>query len=412
MKSTISIVTDVPPDPGYTAGQVLHAIIGAAQDIHFQLVWVNHAGLPANASLPANCAFSRMFNLDLTGNWLRFAHFIGRIGSRSRLLFKLSMVVRTAMWFAKTGLSGVRLGMHLRRSPARLAWFVVQGDKTVLCYSVASLICGKKMVVQQWDPLSWWMTHKNRPRKLLPLMSGLLDRLERRAALNIVPSDAWRDRLRGQGKQAIRLDNFFADPASDDARKQVVLVSDPGFVHAVFVGQFYANTELDQLLEAAGRTLRGMGKFLVVHYFGRGMPTPGSRNYRMVSHGFLSRDELVRRIGKWDFALLPYPTEDRFAEASTLSFPSKSRVYLAAGLPILSWTRQGASPDVFYKQWYGAHYHNAALDDGLDAFLAKVATATPKDRRERYAAAQDLVAKQFSYSSEFAPFHNFLLQNA
>jgi hypothetical protein len=316
------------------------------------------------------------------------------------------------MWLAKTALMGVRLGLHLRRSSARLAWFVVQGEKTVLCYFVASLICGKKLVLQQWDPVTWWMTHKNRPRKLVPLVRGLLERLERRAALNIVPSDAWRERLLAGGKQCIRLDNFFPDPDIGPAVQQMVLVSDPSVVHAVFIGQFYSNNELDLLLEAAGRALGGMGKFLLVHYFGHGSPSATSRHYRIVSHGALPRDELVKRISKWDLALLPYPTEARFADASSLSFPSKSRLYLAAGLPILSWTSKGASPDTFYRQWYGEHYHNAAQDEGLDTFLAKIALATPEQRRVRFSAAQGVVAEKFSYSSEFVPFKNFLLQNA
>jgi hypothetical protein len=412
MKSSIFIVTDVPPDAGYTAGQVLHAIIASAPDIHFQLVWINQSGLPGHVTIPENCSFSRVLNVELTGLWLRVGHLLGRLGARSAWLHKLSMLVRTGMWLAKTALTGVRVGLHLRRSHARLAWFVVQGEKTVLCYAVASLICGKKLVLHQWDPVTWWMTHKNRPRKLVPLVRGLLDRLERRAALNIVPSDAWRDRLLAEDKQCIRLDNFFPDPDLASAGQHTLLVSEPSVVHAVFVGQFYSNNELDLLLEATGRALGGMGKSLLVHYFGSGSPAATSRYYRIVSHGAVSRDELVKRISKWDLALLPYPTEDRFADASSLSFPSKSRVYLAAGLPILSWTRKGASPDAFYRQWYGDHYHNAAQDDGLDAFLGKIAVATPEQRRERYSSAQNLVAQKFSYSSEYVPFKNFLLQNA
>lgn len=413
MKSSIFIVTDVPPDPGYTAGQVLHTIIASAPDIHFQLVWINQSGLPGHVTVPANCSFSSVLNLEFTGFWMRVAHLLARVGAPSPWLHKLSMIVRTAMWLAKTALTGVRLGLYLRRSPARLAWFVVQGEKTVLCYAVASLISGKKLVLHQWDPVTWWMTHKNRPRKLVPLVRALLERLERRAALNIVPSDAWRDRLLAEGKQCIRLDNFFPDPPDvASAGQHTVLVSEPSVVHAVFVGQFYSNNELDLLLEAAGRALGGMGKSLLVHYFGYGSPSATSRYYRIVSHGALPRDELVKRISKWDLALLPYPTEDRFADASSLSFPSKSRLYLAAGLPILSWTRKGASPDTFYRQWYGEHYHNAGQDEGLDTFLEKIASATQEQRRGRFSAAQDLLAKKFSYSSEFVPFKNFLLQNA
>jgi len=409
-KLSIPIVADVPPDPKYTAGQVLHHTISSISDVHFELFWVDHMGLPPQFIIPDNCSIARVFGFQLYGIWMAIARLTKRLGERSALLRRLGLMVRVSMWMAKTSLIGLQLGFALRRSSSRLVWCVVQGEKTVLCYTIAALVSGKKLVLQQWDPLSWWMTHRGHPKGVYRLMRALLDRLERRAILNVVPSDAWKARLRSEGKESIRLDNFFDDPV--DEPQDLVLLSDPAAVHVVFVGQFYSNTELESLISFLVRTLLGESKSLVLHYFGYDNPTQTSGGYHFVVHGALPRGELVKRISKWDLALLPYPTEDRFSETSSLSFPSKSRVYLAAGLPIVSWAREGSSPDIFFREHYAAHYHNVTTGRGSEEFVRSVVKASPEERRRRYAVAQRILAEQFSYSSELVPFRKFMVQHA
>ena len=408
-KLSIPIVSDVPPDPSYTGGQVLHRIISSIPDTRFEFFWVNHAGLPGHMVVPENCMIVRIFSFQLRGIWLLISRLTKRLGKRSALLRRSGLMVRMLMSMVKTALIGVRLGRNLRHSPSRVVWFVVQGEKTVLCYTVAAWVAGKKIIIHQWDPLSWWMTHRGHPRQLHRSMRWLLDRLERRAVLNLVPSDAWKARLSGEGKLCVRIDNFFDDPADD--QRNLVFLSDPKSLHAVFIGQFYANAELESLLNLLARALLTNGKSLVVHFFGYGSPSQVNPGYQLVAHGALPRDELVTRIAKWDLALLPYPMEERFIETSTLSFPSKSRVYLAAGLPIMSWAREGASPDMFYRAHYGPHYHNGASAGGAEAFIRSVVEASPEFRRERHATAQRILGEQFSYSSELVPFRDFLVQH-
>jgi hypothetical protein len=163
-----------------------------------------------------------------------------------------------------------------------------------------------------------------------------------------------------RAKSSIRIDNFFDDPA-DDAR-DLVLLSDPKAVHAVFVGQFYSNAELDALLNVS-RTLLGMGKSLVLHYFGQN-PAATNPGYQLIAHGALPRDELVanRQMGS---RLAAYPTEERFIETSTLSFPSKSRI---TSRQVCRSCRGpgGRLPDVFYREHYGAHYHNGSRAEGTE----------------------------------------------
>jgi hypothetical protein len=409
-KLSIPIVTDVPPDPGYTAGQVLHRIIASIPDVHFDFYWVNHSGLPRNITIPSNCAIARVFGFDLRGVWMALARFTKAHGHDSALWQRVGMAIRLLMWMGKTMMIGGRLGMDLRRSPSQVVWCVVQGEKTVLCYAVAALISGKRLVLHQWDPLSWWMTHRGHPRKVYRFMRVLLNWLERRAVLNVVPSDSWRDRLRGEGKTAMRLDNFFDDPSS--GAPAPVLLSDPKALHAVFVGQFYSNEELKALIAELVRVLAGVNRRLVVHFFGHGKPEHLGAGYRVVAHGSLPRDALVERISKWDLALLPYPTEERFSETSKLSFPSKSRVYLAAGLPILSWALQGSSPDMFFRAHYSSNYHNALAGPDMTNFVRSIAEGTALRRWQRYADAQQILREQFSYSSELLPFRDFLTQNA
>lgn len=409
-KLSIPVVSDVPPDASYTAGQVLHRIMGALPDEHFEFIWVNQSNLPGHISIPENCSISRVFGFELRGIWLRISLLFRALAGRWPSMRRVAVIVRAAMWTGKSVLVGIRLGFALRRSSSRLVWFVVQGEKTILAYSVAAWISGKKIVLQQWDPLSWWMTHRGYPRRLFGPMHKLLARLERLACMNIVPSDAWQRKLVAENKRCMRLDNFFDDPTPDD--ETPVFLSDSNAVHAVFVGQFYSNTELERLVSEICLRLRKIDRRLVLHYFGSGSPAESSGGYKLINHGALPRDALIKRISKWDVALLPYPTESKFHDASTLSFPSKSRVYLAAGLPIVAWALKDSSPHKFYSAHYSDNYCNAASGGDLEAFVLSIVTATAEKRRQRYSEARRLVLEQFSHSSELVPFRDFLLQNA
>lgn len=157
-KLSIPIVSDVPPDSSYTAGQVLHRIMSSIPDARFEFFWVNHSGLPGHIAVPENCMIARIFGFQLDGIWLRIARLTKRIGERSTLLHRFGLVVRMMMWMAKTALIGVRLGLNLRHSPSRVVWFVVQGEKTVLCYTVAAWVSGKQFIVHQWDPRATYAT--------------------------------------------------------------------------------------------------------------------------------------------------------------------------------------------------------------------------------------------------------------
>ena len=95
-----------------------------------------------------------------------------------------------------------------------------------------------------------------------------------------------------------------------------------------------------------------------MHYFGSGTPT-GETNIEWVSHGYRKRMEMVAMIAKWDMALLPYPCDPKYAETAELSFPSKSRVYAAAGLPIVSYAPVQSSVEQFFSHHYAPYYINA-----------------------------------------------------
>ena len=59
---------------------------------------------------------------------------------------------------------------------------------------------------------------------------------------------------------------------------------------------------------------------LVLHYFGSGDSRP-TGDIEVVNYGYRSRGEAIAMMAKWDLALLPYPTEEKFAETVRLSFP-------------------------------------------------------------------------------------------
>jgi hypothetical protein len=406
-KSNIPIVTDVPPDERYTAGQVLHRVISNIPEGSFELYWLNQSALPKDVKLPRNCALVSEFEIALSGWRLRFASMAKALGRRMPTLDKLGMLFRVALALSITVAIGIQLGLKFRRGKQPYIWFVIQGEKTVVCASIASFISGKPFILHQWDPLSWWMTHKGHPKKVQLRMHSLLSWLEKRASLNVVPSDSWKAKLAFEKKNAMRLDNFFERTYA--LPEQLHLVSDPAALHAVFVGQFYSNRELVELIRAISASLSRQNLRLVIHYFGFGKADLGVPGCQFISHGATDRDSLVDRISKWDCALLPYPMEERFLETSTLSFPSKSRVYLAAGLPIVSWARKESSPQTFFSEHFSEHYFNAQTDSNLDEWLINLHQKSAASRRERYKQATEILVRNFSKQTELEPFRKFIL---
>lgn len=401
----IIIVSDVPPDPRYTAGQVLHQAISGLGEFHFRFYWLNQSRLDTRVNLPANCSQVAILGTTygrVTGFLVRACnHLMRRFPSLSKPL----VLIKGALAFTSLLVRSVKLGWRLRRDPGGVIWFVIQGERPVIASLIASWVARKPYLLQQWDPLSWWMGHRQYPRRFIAAAQRLLSRLEKRALVNIVPSDAWREQLIAQGKTAIRLDNVIQQSLLQEPG--FLVLHDPRALHAVFLGQFYAGNELVRTVRALADTLRQSGRGLVIHLFGSS--APGSlAGCQVVWHGHLDRDELIRRIAKWDLALLPYPTVAGHEETARLSFPSKARVYLAAGLPILACAPKYSGMHRFLDEHYPHYYCNIEVTSDPRLFVQGLLDASYQERRARFLEARQLVSREFSDTAELPPLRNIL----
>lgn len=403
--TNIIILSDVPPDSRYTAGQVLHQAIAGLAEFQFRFYWLNQSRLGAQVKLPANCSQVAILGTEYgrtIGFVVKACNYLMR---RLPWLSKPLLAVKGAAAFVSLITKSVKLGWRLRRDPASTIWFVIQGERLVIASLIASWVAQKPYLLQQWDPLSWWMGHRHYPRRFIAVAKRLLSRLEQRALVNIVPSDAWREQLVAQNKRAIRLDNFIQQTILKESGFRAL--RDPLALHAVFVGQFYAGNELVRTVSTLAETVRRSGRYLVIHLFGSSAPV-SLAGCKVISHGHLDRDELIRRIAKWDLALLPYPTSAGHEETARLSFPSKARVYLAAGLPILACAPTFSGVHRFLTERYPNHYCNIEGAGDPSGFVQGLLDASYSTRLARFQEARLLVNQEFSDTAELQPLRNIL----
>ncbi|ARV18659.1 hypothetical protein AEP_01715 [Curvibacter sp. AEP1-3] len=396
----IIIVSDVPPDARYTAGQVLYRAIDGLCEHQFRFYWFNQSRLDMSVTLPANCHTVAVLDTQY-GRTLAFLMSVCNFLMR-HLIFMARPIygAKAALALGSLMFTAVKLGLLVRRDPARLVWFVLQGERTTMAYRIVTWIASKPYMLQQWDPLTWWMGHRQHPRKLISVAKGVLHRLEQTALVNIVPSDVWKKKLQQEGKTATRLDNFFRQSLLDETR--FVALCDPRALHTVFVGQFYAGAELLRIVQTLQLCLQGSGRRLVIHLFGS---SSGVRfeGCEVIEHGYLGRDALIQRIAKWDLALLPYPMAPGHKETALLSFPSKARIYLAAGLPVLAHAPTFSAVHQFMAQHYPTHYCNIEVQNRPAQFVDSLLNASYADRYKRFEEARCLISAEFSEAAELQP---------
>lgn len=386
----IKLVSDVPPDPKYTAGQVLDKIIEHTPFAQFDFLWLNQSNLDASIQIANNCR--------LEGKLLQ---------GQSKLLRTIKIPgLRTILSMAVAVLTGFRLGLQWRKDPCDFLWLVLQGERLAIIYWIALSLCRKKAMLHQWDPIDWWMTHRN--YGAIPIAAGkwLVAKTEKKAWINLVPSEAWQRSQTERGLRSVKIDNFFSD--SEILQTMPPPLGTDETIQAVFLGQLYANTELTQLIGYLTTAANELQKRVVLHYFGNAKTDLSLPNLTLINHGFLSRAALVEKISTLDVALLPYPMEEKFDLTSQRSFPSKSRVYAAAALPILALAKESSSPHTFFQKYYSDYYANVFAQNNIANFLKFATDHSEAARAKRYFTATQLVKNHFSYKAELFPLHEML----
>lgn len=399
----IALLSDVPPDPSYTGGQVLKHIVDNTPFAKIDFFWLNQSRLRTEFTPNSQIQMVYQTTYDLGLFLTKIQNGVSKLtfgSSRIKTLFTTLLKILKALWIGRT------LSKRLNASDYEYIWLVLQGENLTLSYLIIALTTRKKVIFQQWDPISWWCSHRGHGRIWSALLEKVISLIEHKAYVNLVPSFNWQQIQLSENKVSHRIDNFFCN--SDlllEPKKRVGMENE---IHAVFIGQFYSNSELSNLIEKLATHAQARSKQLIVHYFGSGTPTFKAPSTTILSHGFVSRKTLIETIGQWDFALLPYPMDEKFNAASRYSFPSKSRVYLAAGLPILAYAKLDSSPHLFYLKEYASHYQNLMENPDLGDFITKACDRTDEQTQLRFRNAKGVINSHFSESVELTPFHDFL----
>lgn len=296
-----------------------------------------------------------------------------------------------------------------RAHPSKVVWLVLQGDKPAITFLPLIHILKKKIILHQWDPIDWWLEHRKKNFWYRSLIKKICRHLENWADFNIVPSHSWQSLQTSLGLKSLRIDNFFTDNDLDDYFNKEKNIHTDNIFNVVFLGQFYSNTELYPLIKRVQSFCNKEKINLVLHYYGNDIDNKIFKDLQIMNHGFLDRNQLVKEIKNFDLALLPYPKSPEHEKTSQLSFPSKLRIYLAAGLPILSNMNSNSSPEIFLKKHFPDFHYNISSEDqdDLHKFLKEClnsyATATARKRN-----AEMIVRSEFSFQSEMSPFLDLL----
>lgn len=300
---------------------------------------------------------------------------------------------------------GFRLRSMLGKADYDAIWLVLQGEKLALAYTILSYGAKRPIILQQWDPISWWSQNHRHGGWVARGAEIMVRGLEEKAYANLVPSYQWQAAQTARNLRSLRIDNFFTSNGVKVKPSDKAAAGGP--LNAVFIGQIYACDELRQIAASLNKEAARLGKKVIINYFGRDYLDLGSE-VTQVNHAFLDPEALVDRLQQFDVALLPYPLAPNFIQTSTLSFPSKSKIYLAAGLPILALCRLDSSPHIFYKEHYGDYYFNLAEGGNFSSYIEKISDRSEAEVGTRTALASKVLAEHFSAEVELKPFHEIL----
>ena len=129
------------------------------------------------------------------------------LGPASTLSSGIQLIL--TLWFCVSIAFSI-LALRSRGSREDYVWMVLQGEKLLLIYMLISLFESRRIILHQWDPLSWWMGHRNHRPEVIRVMNRGLVWLQRRVWLNS-PSHAWEAKLRTAGNKAVRVCHFFPE---------------------------------------------------------------------------------------------------------------------------------------------------------------------------------------------------------
>lgn len=390
----VLLISDVPPDPYFTAGQVLNKIICTAEDIYFDFVWLNQSNLEAK-NLPSNLQVLREYSYPAPSQL-----FVAKPTLR-----KLFRPLIHLLNFFKNFVVSYKVYKVANSHSSEVIWFVLQGDKPAITFLPLVHFLKQRKILHQWDPIDWWLEHRKYPLLYRKVILKISRHLEKWVDHTVVPSQTWQSLHTSQGIKSSRVDNFFTedDVSSFNTKDEEKKPSND--FNAVFLGQFYASSELLPIIDGLRVFCNKENLHFKLHYFGSHIDSNTFEDMTIINHGHLERNDLIKEIKKYDVSILPYPKRSEFNKTSQLSFPSKLRIYLAAGLPVVSNMNLNSSPSFFLNKYYADYHINIAesSQQKLDLFIKEKAT-NPKHLLKRKEIAKAIVENHFSFKSEMKPF--------
>lgn len=120
-----------------------------------------------------------------------------------------------------------------------------------------------------------------------------------------------------------------------------------------FAGNLYATKEWEALIKALNTVDWSIADHKVkIEVLGNGLTIYQTNpNMQITFWGWRDLKETIRLMSKVDIGYLPYWSDDNHTPITTLTFPNKISVYLAAGIPILYHGHSLGSPAQFLSKY-------------------------------------------------------------
>ncbi len=312
----IRVFTDIVPDPNTTGGYVLDQIfsnIAQNHDLEFYIIKSDES----SNYLISEEMIAAKFNF-LQGpvtNW--------NLGILTKLYSKLLLkyfhldIQQISSWI---------LQEDSRDLPDHQIFVLQSTASIIICEKFRGTTTSYSTI--SFDPWRWWASAHHVPTSLEDIVSESLKDIFSDGH-HLVPNSRWQELFPNSRASFIDLYPVFQKTFPKSRKSQGIQSN----INFCFAGKIYALAELNKFIEFMGSKnwmLFNMNVFL--HIYG---PLSPFSSKNIIYHGNVTPNALVHEIASYDYALLPYPAEDKDEDLARLSFPSKYLLYLAAGLPVI-----------------------------------------------------------------------------
>lgn len=340
----ILLLSDIPPCENLTAGLVLSALVRFVpkDSICFYIVSNPSVEIELNPEF-ANIPIKIKTKPNENWNFL----------PQRRSLRKLSRLATfTIETITEHYLVNSRISDAIEFGKSQgvdRVWAVLQGQTTIRMAEAVARGLEVPLHTHVWDPFSWWADAHALDRVTRKKVQSIFDKAVRASHFVATASEPMAELY--SSKFGINTVPIIASHKLELAKSpQTTLYNDNGLLIGM-AGQFYASAEWGCLLnmfDCAGWKI-GDKKVKVV-VMGPQKPPGIYSNSNVKYLGWKSQQDAAAILSLCDILYCPYPFDSKLKEVSSLSFPSKLVLYLAAGRPIVFHGPEYASPTRYIKE--------------------------------------------------------------